>query len=324
MRPKSIATVVVSLTRSASDVILRSVDTTSISLTDWMKCVLPALKGPVTTILTVCIGDPRLERAYTLDQAIDQRGLLFLVHRLELLDLGGERHALRADDLNQTRLQQAVDDTAHIQVAHPRGSGDLADGVLRIDIGDDLPLFDIQVDIADVGAGPVDEVEGHVEVGDLLLKLFPLTGSARAFDDDVFQVEADADSILRRKHIGVEAKETVQPGEQLVDDVQDVLADAVEDILLAHVAGVDEHQAQLFVAFAGGMSLDGPQLARVDQAALEKDARERAVLFADMGEDQLAFAEGNPRGFGLAFQGERPGLAGEVDQVEELSDVEVT
>src|SRR3989304_509474 len=315
MRPKSIATVVVSLTRSASDVILRSVDTTAIALPDWMKCVLPALKGPVTTILTVCIGDPRLERAYTLDQAIDQRGLLFLVHRLELLDLGGERHALRADDLNQTppqhtgdetgqiqgahpggadptppRLQQAVDDTAHIQVAHPRGSGDLADGVLRIDIGDDRPLFDIQVDIADVGAGPVDEVEGHFEVGDLLLKLFPLTRSARALDDDVFQVEADANPILRRKHVGVEAKETIQPGEQLVDDVQDVLADAVKDILLAHVAGVDEHQAQIFVALIGGMGLDGPQLARVDQAALEKDAREGAVLFADMGEDPLAFA----------------------------------
>jgi hypothetical protein len=50
------ATVVDSLTeRSAALEIRRSVETTSISLTDWMNSVLPALKGPVTTILTVCI-----------------------------------------------------------------------------------------------------------------------------------------------------------------------------------------------------------------------------------------------------------------------------
>ena len=37
MRPKSMATVVVSLTRSASEEILRSVETTSISLTERMN-----------------------------------------------------------------------------------------------------------------------------------------------------------------------------------------------------------------------------------------------------------------------------------------------
>ena len=40
------ATVVVSLMRSSSDEIFRSVETTSISLTDWMNSVLPALNGP--------------------------------------------------------------------------------------------------------------------------------------------------------------------------------------------------------------------------------------------------------------------------------------
>ena len=53
MRPKSIATVVAVLTRSASVVILLSVETTSISLIARMNWVLPALNGPVTTILTV-------------------------------------------------------------------------------------------------------------------------------------------------------------------------------------------------------------------------------------------------------------------------------
>jgi hypothetical protein len=56
MRPKSMATVVASLTAFSEDVeIFRSVETTSISLTDLMNSVLPALKGPVTTILTVCM-----------------------------------------------------------------------------------------------------------------------------------------------------------------------------------------------------------------------------------------------------------------------------
>src|SRR5512140_2416977 len=56
MRPKSIATVVDSLTVfSRVEEIFRSVETTSISLTERMNSVLPELKGPVTTILTVCI-----------------------------------------------------------------------------------------------------------------------------------------------------------------------------------------------------------------------------------------------------------------------------
>ena len=57
IRPKSMAMVVVALTvRSAALLIFRSVDTTSISLMDWMNWVFPALNGPVTTIFTVCMG----------------------------------------------------------------------------------------------------------------------------------------------------------------------------------------------------------------------------------------------------------------------------
>src|SRR3989304_4641631 len=99
MRPKSMATVVVSLIRSASLEILRSVETTSISLIAWMNAVLPALNGPVTTIFTVCIDHPRLHRADALDQAIDQRRLLFLVNRWQLPGLRGQRHALWPDDI---------------------------------------------------------------------------------------------------------------------------------------------------------------------------------------------------------------------------------
>src|SRR5512137_2042707 len=64
MRPKSIATVVSSLMRSVSLLILRSVDTTSISLMVRMNSVLPALKGPVMTILTVCIDRPALDNGF--------------------------------------------------------------------------------------------------------------------------------------------------------------------------------------------------------------------------------------------------------------------
>jgi hypothetical protein len=55
IRPKSMATVVVSFTFSTSKEIFRSVETTSISLIERMNAVLPELNGPVTTILTVCM-----------------------------------------------------------------------------------------------------------------------------------------------------------------------------------------------------------------------------------------------------------------------------
>ena len=42
--------------RSAFVVISRSVETTSISLIERINSVFPALKGPVITIFTVCIG----------------------------------------------------------------------------------------------------------------------------------------------------------------------------------------------------------------------------------------------------------------------------
>src|SRR3989304_9832209 len=92
IRPKSIATVVVSLTRSASDEILRSVDTTSISLMVRMNSVLPAEKGPVTTIFTVSIIARRsltceisnaaeLNLLDAVDQPIDDRTLDVWVDR---------------------------------------------------------------------------------------------------------------------------------------------------------------------------------------------------------------------------------------------------
>src|SRR3990170_5789640 len=157
MRPKSMATVVVSLTRSASVLIFRSVETTSISLTDWMNWVLPALNGPVTTILTVCMADPRLHRPDALDQALYQGRLLALVDGRELAGLRRQRHALRPDDLDQTGLQQAVDDSPDLHVAHLVRPADLADRVLGIDVGDNLPFLHVEVHIANVGPRALDE-----------------------------------------------------------------------------------------------------------------------------------------------------------------------
>src|SRR4030065_1697839 len=77
MRPKSMATVVVYFIFSAWSVILRSVETTSISLIAWIKAVFPELKGPVTTILTVRIDTLRSsQRANACDQAVDERHLV--------------------------------------------------------------------------------------------------------------------------------------------------------------------------------------------------------------------------------------------------------
>src|SRR5512139_2760517 len=55
MRPKSMATVVSPSPSPEVSLICRSVESTVISLTDLIKVVLPALNGPVMTILTDCI-----------------------------------------------------------------------------------------------------------------------------------------------------------------------------------------------------------------------------------------------------------------------------
>src|SRR3990172_8179927 len=247
MRPKSMATVVVSLTRSASVEILRSVETTSISLTDWMKAVLPALNGPVTTILTVCMIAPRLDRPDAADQPLDERGLLGFVDRGQLAGLRRQRHPFRAHDLNQPGLQQPEHDSADLHVAHLLGLADLADGVLGVDVGDDLPLLDIQVDIANVGAGTLDEVEGHVQVGDLLDQLLVLLQLTGALHNDVLEVEAYGDPVFGRQDVVVEAEVAGRPGEKTVDAGQQVLANARQHVLLREIAGVDQQQAELLV-----------------------------------------------------------------------------
>src|SRR3990172_10888505 len=106
MRPKSMATVVFSFTRSSGLLILRSVETTSISLTVWMNSVLPALKGPVTTILTVSISLV-LDRADAVHQAGDQGFLfrLFYAGERGLQAIQLSRGALGAHQANQAGLQ---------------------------------------------------------------------------------------------------------------------------------------------------------------------------------------------------------------------------
>src|SRR5687767_2882963 len=107
IRPKSIATVVACLTaRSLSDEIFLSVETTSISLTERINSVLPALNGPVTTILTVCISSHpqnNLDGTNSRDQTVDQRFLLFTHFRRHrragLFD--GQRGTIRTDNFHQ-------------------------------------------------------------------------------------------------------------------------------------------------------------------------------------------------------------------------------
>ena len=59
--------------------------------------------------------------------------------------------------------------------------------------------------------------------------------------------EASVSRIVRRLGIGLEGKMAVQPGAELVDYAQRVIAHAVHDLVLRGVAGTDEQQTQLLV-----------------------------------------------------------------------------
>src|SRR5512140_3351031 len=121
MRPKSIATVVCSLTFSASEEILRSLETTSISLIEPTNWVLPELNGPVTTIFTVCVAivpHSRLVACHiamirgligadalqVVDQAAHQRAFLIFFFGRERLALLVHLH-----QLDQAGFAQAAD-----------------------------------------------------------------------------------------------------------------------------------------------------------------------------------------------------------------------
>src|SRR5436190_17891131 len=118
MRPKSMATVVACLTaRSWSDEIFRSVETTSISLTERINSVLPALKGPVTTILTVCISSHpqnKLDGTNSRDQTVDQRLLLFSGFRSQFRTGFFHRGAIGADQFHQPGLYQTLHDAVDL------------------------------------------------------------------------------------------------------------------------------------------------------------------------------------------------------------------
>jgi hypothetical protein len=51
-------------------------------------------------------------------------------------------------------------------------------------------MTDFEVDLPDVGAGAVDEGQGHIQVRDLLLELLQLFETPRALNDDVLQIQA--------------------------------------------------------------------------------------------------------------------------------------
>src|SRR3972149_10636304 len=113
MRPKSMATVVVSFIFSAWSVILRSVETTSISLTEWIKAVFPELKGPVTTILTVRIETLRSsQKPNACDQAGDERHLVWPFGQRLNDRRAWSGIALQADAFDDARLPSPGDEGA--------------------------------------------------------------------------------------------------------------------------------------------------------------------------------------------------------------------
>ena len=266
-----------------------------------------------------------LQRADAADDAVDQRDLFLLLLRRGWRSDDGldNRGAFGADDLYQPRLQQAVDDAAHLQVVQPGGAGDLAHGVLGIDEGDHFPLVDAQVDVAQIGAGSLDEFEGHIQAGDLILQLLLLAHAARALDDQVLQADAHGDLVFRRAGVVFELEEAVCPGEQAVDNVNEVRLQAGEDVLLVEVTGVDQQQSKLFIADIPCFLLDDLALSRAELVSFEQDRRQAVIAGAILSVGQLALSEIDLDGLARPLDNQAAGLARQIYQIQELRDGEI-
>src|SRR5690554_6351604 len=331
MRPKSIATVVCSLTPNSSEPaeIVSSVETTSISLIDRINSVLPALNGPVTTIFTVWIGMSdltlRCYKALNLqcdkscepaadDERCRVKRLAFFDPRDQALDhatldrrrrhnrrcaaryggrlLRGRRlHPRWPDQLNQPCLQQPIDNPPDLSVGHVTGFGDLADRVLRVDIRNDAPFLNAKMNPAELLARGLRESERHVEVWQFLFERLDLLGAARPLDDHVFEIDRDGDAVRRRREVFLERERLALPGHHVVDDINRVLLDAAHDVGLGHVVGVDQHQRQRLVRVFRAALADDARLLGVELARFVQHVGQVAVLIAHRRQDQLPLTE---------------------------------
>jgi hypothetical protein len=161
-------------------------------------------------------------------------------------------------------------------------------------------------------------------ISKLLDQLLVLLQPPASLHDDVFEVQAQGDPVLRRENVVVESEVAFRPGEQAVDDFEKVFPDPRQDVLLGKVAGVDQEQAELLVVLVAGIGADQLDLSGIELAPARQDPDQRAILAAQLRKDQLPGVEGNPGGFRRPFDGQGPRLARQVDQVEKLRDAEVT
>jgi len=124
-----------------------------------------------------------------MDDAVDQRALfLFAFYGQGRCLRGWGRNSFRADNLNETRLEEAVYNPAEFQLVHVNLVCDLAHRVFRVNIGNNTPFFNGQIYIPDIGAGIIREAQRHIQAWYFVLEPFHFLQPAGTLDDDVFQV----------------------------------------------------------------------------------------------------------------------------------------
>src|SRR3990172_1138376 len=197
-----------------------------------MKAVLPALNGPVTTILTVCIIAPRLMSRFR--DPVNSGACL----------------APRLPEATGCDACPSGAPPASADFARPPREGSVFGGSGRLSL---RPPETGHLDRPDAADQPLHErrlfrlVDGRQlarlgREGDLLDQLLVFLQLAGALHDDVLEVQAQGDAVLRGEDVVVEAEMAFVPGEQAVDAGQQVLADAGPAFLLRQVTGLYHQQ----------------------------------------------------------------------------------
>src|SRR4030042_351593 len=109
-------------------------------------------------------------------------------------------------------------------MGHPRGEEQriyilftLSNRVPRVDEGDNAPFLNRQVDVPETGIGALSELQGQVQVWQLVLEHFVLLDAPAALHDDVLKIDGDSNGSLGRELVRFEDECTLGPGEENID-----------------------------------------------------------------------------------------------------------
>ena len=217
----------------------------------------------------------------------------------------------------KSRLQHPIDDAPNLKFAHVVGFGNLPDGIARIDVRHNPPLFHTQVDVAQTRIRPIRKAQRHVQIGQFILELFPLLYPARALHNDVFQIDRHGDPIFWRQNIGFKAKGTIGPSKHPENHILGMAAHTPQDILLCHLPRFDQHHSQTFIIRGPGSSEDGTGLLLRQLARFEQHLGQVPILSTQGGKNELSLFEAYLRLLADGFNGKRTGLSSQIDEVQQ-------